>query len=281
MMPRMGIMQGRLVPPVDNRIQAFPAFSWRKEFAIARDLGFDSIEFIFDIDDDKDIATHPLLENGCSSIRELAVGCGIAVETVCGDYFMRHPFHSDDLGDAARSVELLSGLVINCKSLGTTDIVIPCVDRSSLSDAKDGDRLMQRLDTVIPLCEQIGVNLALETDLGPAEFRKLLDLFDSARVTVNYDVGNSASLGYDVLAEWGAYGEKISSVHVKDRVRGGPTVPLGLGSASFEEFFQIARDKGYKGLFVIQGARGKDDVATAREYKKFVEGFVKRFYMGK
>jgi len=70
-------------------------------------------------------------------------------------------------------------------------------------------------------------------------------------------------------------------VHVKDRVRGGPTVPLGLGSASFEEFFQIARDKGYKGLFVIQGARGKDDVATAREYKKFVEGFVKRFYMGK
>jgi len=279
-MPRIGIMQGRLVPPVDNRIQAFPAFSWRKEFAIARDLGFDSIEFIFDIDDDKDIATHPLLENGCPSIRELAVGCGVAVETVCGDYFMRHPFHSDDLDDVARSVELLSWLVANCKSLGVKDIVIPCVDRSSLSDAKDGDRLIQRLGAVIPLCEQIGVNLALETDLAPAEFRKLLDLFGSARVMVNYDVGNSASLGYDLLAEWDTYGEKISSVHVKDRTRGGPTVPLGLGSVNFENFFQVARDNGYGGLFVIQGARGKDDVATAREYKKLVEGFVKRFYMG-
>lgn len=281
MKPRIGIMQGRLLPPVDSRIQAFPGSSWPQEFAIARELGFDSIEFIFDVDDDKHITAHPLLENECKSIRQLTAEYGVAVETVCGDYFMRHPFHSGDLDDVSRSVELLGRLVINSKSMGITDIIIPCVDRSSLSDTKDGDRLIQRLAAVIPLCEDVGVNLALETDLGPHQFRSLLDGFRSSRVTVNYDMGNSASLGYDPLVEWNFYGEKISSVHVKDRMRAGPTVPLGLGSVNFEKFFQIARDKGYEGLFVIQGARGQEDVATARAYKKFVESFVKRFYTGR
>ena len=32
MLPSIGIMQGRLVPPVKGRIQAFPSERWRDEF---------------------------------------------------------------------------------------------------------------------------------------------------------------------------------------------------------------------------------------------------------
>ena len=45
---KIGIMQGRLLPPVNNAIQAFPKENWQKEFPIASELNLDCIEFIFD-----------------------------------------------------------------------------------------------------------------------------------------------------------------------------------------------------------------------------------------
>ncbi len=42
--PPLGIMQGRLVPPVDGKIQAFPAGSWERELLLARQAGLDLIE---------------------------------------------------------------------------------------------------------------------------------------------------------------------------------------------------------------------------------------------
>ena len=47
-----------------------------------------------------------------------------------------------------------------------------------------------------------GINLALETDLPPKDFANLLNKFDSNHVTVNYDTGNSASLGYNIDEEF-------------------------------------------------------------------------------
>ena len=275
---RIGIMQGRLLPPIKGRIQAFPKERWPEEFPLARDLGFDCIEFIFDECDDDDIETHPLLEENCRRIQVLVGQYGVGVTTVCADYFIRHPFHHDKMGDVKYSLELLSRLIKNSPSLGVTDIVLPCVDQSTLVTASDRLKLLLRLMPLGLLCEKAGVNIALETDLPPSEFRELIDDFGSSRFTVNYDVGNSASLGYTPVEDWEAYGERVSSVHIKDRLLGGPTVPLGTGSARLDDFFRIAREKGYQGLFVIQGARGADNVATAYQYKKFVEQHLKTLY---
>ena len=46
---KIGIMQGRLSEPISNKIQEFPKNSWKEEFHKASELGFDSIEWIFDI----------------------------------------------------------------------------------------------------------------------------------------------------------------------------------------------------------------------------------------
>ena len=56
---------------------------------------------------------------------------------------------------------------------------------------------------------------------------------------MNYDIGNSASLGYIPAEELSAYGERISDVHVKDRAFGGGSVILGKGSANIPEFFEL------------------------------------------
>jgi sugar phosphate isomerase/epimerase len=35
------------------------------------------------------------------------------------------------------------------------------------------------------------------------------------------------------MEEFAAYGERVGSFHIKDRVRGGKTVPLGQGDTDF------------------------------------------------
>lgn len=276
---RIGIMQGRLLPAVNNRIQAFPKSNWEKEFPLAERLGFDTIEFIFD-DDEDEVEHHPLLANDCQPIKALIARHSVDVQTICVDYCMKHPLHREDERDIARSLDFLRRLLDGAQSLGVTDIVIPCVDQSSLRTQADQERLIQNLKPILHLCEAKKINFALETDLGPIDLKSLLDKLQSSCIRVNYDVGNSAAFGYDPVEEWEAYGELVSSVHIKDRVLGGPSVPLGTGAVRFDVFFRIARNKGYQGPFIIQAARyvGKDDLIVVRQYKEFIQSFIARYY---
>jgi hexulose-6-phosphate isomerase len=89
---------------------------------------------------------------------------------------------------------------------------------------------------------------------------------------VNYDSGNSASLGYEPTDEFAAYGTRVGSVHIKDRVNGGGTVPLGSGNTNFKALFECLGELGYSGDFVLQVARGTrgDEVAWARSNRDYV-----------
>ena len=66
---------------------------------------------------------------------------------------------------------------------------------------------------------------------------------------MNYDTGNSSGLGYVAREEFAAYGERIGSIHIKDRLRKPDgsvvTKPLGEGSADFEDVFASIRSIGY------------------------------------
>jgi hexulose-6-phosphate isomerase len=92
-------------------------------------------------------------------------------------------------------------------------------------------------------------------------------------VRVNYDSGNSSSLGYKPAEEFAAYGDRVGSVHVKDRVRNGGTVPLGQGDADLDAMFTCLHNLNYAGDIVLQVARGiaGDELAWARHNRAFVE----------
>ena len=55
--------------------------------------------------------------------------------------------------------------------------------------------------------------------------------------------------------ELAAIGEWLGSVHVKDRVRGGFTVPLGEGDADFQTCFAEFHRLGFSRWFILQAAR--------------------------
>jgi hexulose-6-phosphate isomerase len=242
-------MQGRLVPPVDGKIQAFPAARWRDEFPLAAAAGLDAIEWVYDAPS-VDAGTNPLAT--AAGRREIldAARSGVAVRSVCADYFMDHR-----LLDEPGALAHLRAMLPQCREVGATRVVLPFVDQSGVA-VRDFDRLVSVLSDALPAASAAGVELHLETALGPDDFAALLARLPDPLIKVNYDSGNSASLGFHPDDEFAAYGARVGSVHVKDRVRGGGTVPLGAGDADLPAFAGALRRVGYDGDVVLQIARG-------------------------
>jgi L-ribulose-5-phosphate 3-epimerase len=271
---RIGIMQGRLVPPPPGRFQCFPRGDWEREPELASRAGLSCIEWIWDLDE-----TNPLLEDdGMSRAAALAARHGVAVLSVCADYFMERPLAKGTAAEIDERRSRLAWLIGRCRTSGIERIVLPFVDASRLNSPGDRLRLAETLDSLLPLCDETGVEIHLETDLAPEPFAALLDRLPHPRVRVNYDSGNSASLGYRPREEFAAYGSRIGSVHIKDRHLGGGTVPLGTGDTDFPELFDCLRASRYRGDFILQAARGEpgDEVRWAIGNRSFVEAGLAR-----
>lgn len=269
-MPVISIMQGRLVPPVEGRFQSFPRGLWEREFDLAASAGFDAIEWIYDefAADVNPLAT----DTGIERVHEHVGRTGVKIRSVCADYFMDRPFVHVDQSEWRRRVESLVWLLERCRQVGAGRVVLPFVDASRIVDETDFKRVITTLSATLPDAERLGMELHLETDLSPAHFARLLAELDHPNVRVNFDSGNSASLGYDVREEFASYGERIGSVHIKDRVRGGGTTPLGKGNTDFDALFQCLEAIHYAGDFVLQVARAtpSDEVSWARANREFV-----------
>ena len=257
---KLGVMQGRLLPKFQGRYQAHPLGYWQDEFWLAAEMGLDSIEFILDYNNADE---NPLLRSdGPDEILLLSEQSCVKVCTVCADYFMEAPLHHPDNEHAAQSQAVLAQLLQNGRALGLSDIVIPCVDQSSMQDQAAQDRFVERFLPILDQAEVARVNLSLETDLAPDPFATLLDRFDTPRVTVNYDTGNSAALGFNPIEELACYGKRISDIHIKDRVLGGGSVILGTGSVQFDPFFEALRPLQYSGPFILQAYRDDEGLAV-------------------
>ena len=272
---QIGVMQGRLLPKYMGRYQAHPVGYWQREFHIAKELGLDLIEFILDFND---IDKNPMMnESGLDEIRSLSVETGIGVKSVCADYFMEAPLHSSSEFVVSQSQKILERLIETAAVLGVRDIVIPCVDAASLLDEKTIKRFVGNIRPVLKSAEQHGVNLSLETDLSPKPFADLLKALDSPSATVNYDTGNSASLGYDPEEELGAYGGRISDIHIKDRVRGRGSVVLGEGSVDFHKFFSALKKADYSGPFIMQAYRDEEGVEIFKRQLEWIKPLFNKY----
>jgi len=255
---KIGVMQGRLLPKYQGRYQAHPLGYWQEEFKIANQIGLNCIEFILDFNDAE---KNPLLKKGgTEEILSVCDNTGVSVSTICADYFMEAPLHAIDESVARRSKEILINLLKTSSNLGVTDIIIPCVDQSSLETKEAVDRFISQIQSILPVAERHEINLSLETDLAPQPFAELLNKFDSNRITVNYDIGNSAALGYDPIEELDTYGNLLTDIHIKDRELNGGPVILGSGDADFDKFFKKLKEIDFKGPFIFQAYRDDEGV---------------------
>ena len=81
---------------------------------------------------------------------------------------------------------------------------------------------------------------------------------------MNYDIGNSASLGFRPKEEFAAYGDKITDVHIKDRKNGGGSVPLGTGDADLNGVMSLLKLENYHGPLIMQVYRDNEGSKFSR-----------------
>jgi L-ribulose-5-phosphate 3-epimerase len=265
---KLGIMQGRLVPPEPERFQAFPRERWASEFGFAKLVPLSYIEWIYDL---YGADVNPILGD-LGKIQDMIRATAVEVRALCADYFMDLPFLRCSESECAEREEVLRRLLHAARGLGIRRVVLPFVDASRIETPEDRSRVVGVLKHALPVAIETGVELHLETALGPKDFAELLDQIPSPMVKVNYDSGNSSSLGFKPAEEFAAYGERIGSIHIKDRVRGGGTVPLGTGDTDFQAVFDGMEKSRYEGDITLQVARSqpRDEVSWTQSNRQFV-----------
>jgi L-ribulose-5-phosphate 3-epimerase len=276
-MKTYGIMQGRLSPPEDGRFQSFPRNSWREEIARAGKAGLDYIEWIFD---EYGRTANPIeTPVGIAELNALKAKYNIATPALCGDWLMDFPLLRCTESERATRETMLHELLRRAQQIGARRMVLPFVDISRIEIEAEKEIVIGVLQRAIPVSEETGVEMHIEADFGPEEFAAFMARIPHPMVKVNYDSGNSSGLGYVAHEEFEAYGDRIGSIHIKDRYRkpegGVETRPLGQGSADFEDVFACMKRIGYAGGVTMQVARGADgdEVNFTKQQLAFIKQY--------
>ena len=209
-------------------------------------------------------------------MRQLTAETGVAVRSVCADYFMAHPFFRVSADERARSVEVLETLIAHAADVGIRTILVPVLENCEIRAAQEKGELLDALRHPLQVADAEGVSIGLETELPADAYCALIEDAGHASLGIYYDVGNAAAKGYDLAADVRAIAPWLRGVHVKDRKRGGGSVPLGEGDADFGAFFTSLVDVGYDGPVVVQAASGNDYLGLARGYARYVRDHLRR-----
>ncbi len=247
---RIGVMQGRLSPRPAGKLQEFPWHGYREEFSKAARLGVHSIEWIFEA---PRFAENPLwTEAGREEIRELVAQSGVRVQSVCADYFMVHRLAGEGSLALAENRDVLADLIVAAHAVGADRILIPLLETSAVDTPELQREVVVSLKSAVPIAERYGVTLGLEMEIPGGEYLKVVQSVGSPRVRAYYDTGNSTAQGADIAQDILPLLPVLHAVHVKDRVRGGGSKPLGTGDTNFQAFFPALLRAGFRGDFVLQ-----------------------------
>ena len=251
----IGFVQGRLSPLVDGKIQAFPWHHWRDEFPIANEHGFKIMEWVLDQDR---LYENPLMtEKGREGIKRLMYKYNVSIPAVTGGCFMQVPFYKTSGNERDNLLKDLKNIINASEALGLNYIMIPLVDNGRIENKSQEINLKKGLDSIESELDATGIKICFESDFNPKKLANFIDGFNTEYFSINYDIGDSASLGYNPDEEISLYGHRIVNVHVKDRLLNGTTVPLGDGNADIPAVLKALVRIGYKGNYILQTARSK------------------------
>lgn len=274
---RIGFMQGRLSPLIDGKIQAFPWPYWQQEFELALQNDLQLMEWTLDQDR---LYENPLMTDaGQAEIEELSRRYSLEIPSLTGDCFMQAPFWKAQDDEREKLQDDFMAVAEACANVGIGIIIVPLVDNGRLENSAQEKVLIDFLESQIDFFDENYLRIAFESDFVPNELSRFINRFDERWFGINYDIGNSAALGFDPNEEFDRYGDRIYNVHVKDRKLGGTTVPLGEGKANFKAVFSALADVGYSGNYILQTARVANDYHAKAlcRYRDMVVKWVKQY----
>jgi hexulose-6-phosphate isomerase len=265
-MNSIGIMQGRLSPSSDGRLQFFPK-DWVAEFALAKELGFNHLQWFLD----RDLPNFDPINDLWSQTDELKkIDQGRAILPIssidCGTYGLFGPEAKITLRDFPKLFPAASG------RLSTKVISLALLEKNAPKSETEKREAGQTITTLADLAAPFGLRLALETEMPVQELISFIGSLNRPNVGVGFDIGNNTSYGFDCPADIRRLGSRIIEVHCKDRkVGGSQSVLLGTGDGAFADCFAALKEIGYSGAYTLQAWRGQDYLNDAKTQLAFVK----------
>ncbi len=265
-------MQGRLSPAYDGRLQFFPR-DWKKEFNVAKEVGFDYIQWYNDLHrNDLD----PLSDfwNNEQFLKELDEQLKILpVSSVdIGKYKVVGPEASQSI---TKFEQIFPGMA---PRFFTKVISLPILENNKLKNVEEKKEAVGCIREMGKIAESFGLKIALESDMPADELLVFLHQVGLNNVGVCYDIGNCTSYGFNCPEDLVKLGERIFEVHLKDRKVGTEqSVLLGKGDADFNGCFRVLKKIRYDGVCTMQAWRGKDYLRDARQQLTFIKNMQKKY----
>ena len=251
---KLGVMQGRIVNQERMKIQSFPWNNWEKEFKILNQNKFNLLEWT--VDNEKFFKNPINSKKGRRKINKLKKNYKIKINSLTTDFFMEKPFFKEKVKkNMSICFKKLKTILMNANKIKIKFIIVPLVDNSSLKKNKIDFfiKKISRIKNILRINKQM---ILFESDFAPKVLLKFIKRFDTRFFGINYDTGNSASLGYKFENEI-IYFKFVKNIHLKDRLYNGETKRLGEGDFNFKKFISFIIRNKYKGNFIFQTARSK------------------------
>lgn len=259
-------MQGRLAEaPNNDDLDWFPAENWKKEFDLAKKVGFGSIELVFDRGC---ISANPLrTKSGRTQLRKEFLRNGLIPYSCCLNFIIDSPIkNSDVFASCEESIEFL-------EEVGIKVAILPLFDKSDFN-ASDVKNELSKLATV---AERHNIKILIESNESASNILKFLNGITSPDVGVVYDIGNASFCGHNIEEDLLLLREKLVHIHVKDKTLSGENVPLGSGVVNFGKVFKSIAEMQYKGAFTLETCKGESTLISAKRNFEFVQEYMTLF----
>ena len=267
------IVQGRLLSQENNQLQSFP-MKWRDEFPLIQDLGFNGIEWIYDKFSEK---TNPIItKQGQKEIINLSKKYNVKLSNIVFDWFIEFPLYVDGVIESSR-YEKLEYLINLSSKIGFKRIIFPILESNSLNTSFiKNDFIKLCKEKISGLLDKNDIEFHLETSMTPEEELNLLSSINHPKFFICFDMGNSASLGFEPVDTLNKIKKFLGSVHIKDRKLHGFTVPLGTGNVNFFHIFSTLQTLNFVGPISFQCFRdsSSDNISLIKKYSKFINDII-------
>ena len=262
-------MQGRLIPDDHNYLQYFPKNYWRDEFSVAESIGFDFVELLYDINQNKH---NPLVNiNGINEHTIELSKTKLFNYSICADYFTKYPLINQK-NNSTKSK--LVDLIKKSNKVGASLIIIPLLNENNCSNYDDFDRLLKVIKRIITNFIKSDIKICLEVSLDAKTVLKALSS-NQVNVSICYDFGNATAFGFNISEEIICLKDYIAHVHIKDRKKyGGPNVPLGNGDVDFKSGFIALKEINYTGSFTLETAIGTEPLKSAKYHYSYTKNLI-------
>jgi hexulose-6-phosphate isomerase len=233
----IGILQGRLSKPIDNKMQEFPRSNWEQEFNKVEEIGLSGIEWLIT---PKDNLTNPFFIKNNLPKNILSV----CVDTMVNTNFYKKKFLKKNL------VPVLDKMT----ELKIKKIVIPLLEDSSVTDTVIRYKFLKNF---LPISINYpNIDFCFEFECEKEIVMKIVNKMNNFFIT--YDTGNFTSfykenINHQDLIKY--FGNKIKNIHIKDRDYQGNTKFFGLGDTNFKIIFEMLKKINYNENVILQLAR--------------------------